>query len=60
MEEAKLMRPVFAESAVQMLHAASQGIPRVVNQICSQALKRCLKRRIRTPKCLRRRKLAAF
>ncbi|WP_372631564.1 hypothetical protein [Cohnella sp.] len=38
MEEAKLMRPVFAESAVQMLYAASQGIPRVVNQICSQAL----------------------
>lgn len=38
MEEAKLTRPVFAESAVQMLYAASQGIPRVVNQICSQAL----------------------
>lgn len=38
MEEAKLERPVFAESAVQMLYAASQGIPRVVNQICSQAL----------------------
>lgn len=38
LEEAKLQRPVFSESAVQMLHAASQGIPRVVNQICSQAL----------------------
>jgi type II secretory pathway predicted ATPase ExeA len=31
-------RPIFSESAVQMLHAASQGIPRVVNQIASQAL----------------------
>jgi len=31
MEEAKLMRLVFAECAVQMLYAASQGIPRVVN-----------------------------
>ena len=31
-------RPVFAESATQMLHVASQGIPRVINQICGQAL----------------------
>ncbi|BBI35264.1 hypothetical protein [Cohnella abietis] len=38
MEEAKLTRPVFAESAIQMLHAASQRIPRIVNQICGQAL----------------------
>ncbi|BBH24179.1 hypothetical protein Back11_55240 [Paenibacillus baekrokdamisoli] len=29
---------VFAESAIQMLNAASQGIPRVVNQICGQAV----------------------
>jgi type II secretory pathway predicted ATPase ExeA len=38
MEVAKMERPLFSESAIQMLHAASQGIPRVVNQICSQAL----------------------
>jgi type II secretory pathway predicted ATPase ExeA len=38
MEAAKLTRPVFAESAIQMLHGASQGIPRIVNQICGQAL----------------------
>jgi type II secretory pathway predicted ATPase ExeA len=38
MEEAKVQRPIFAESAVKMLHAASQGISRVVNRICSQAM----------------------
>jgi type II secretory pathway predicted ATPase ExeA len=38
LEAAKLQRPVFSDSAIQMLYAASQGIPRVVNQICSQAL----------------------
>ncbi|WP_281889973.1 ExeA family protein [Paenibacillus sp. YYML68] len=38
MGAAELQRPVFSDSAIQMLHAASQGIPRVVNQICSQAL----------------------
>lgn len=31
-------RPIFAESAIQMLYAANQGIPRVVNQICTHAL----------------------
>jgi type II secretory pathway predicted ATPase ExeA len=35
---AKHERPIFSESAVQTLYAASQGIPRVVNQICSQVL----------------------
>lgn len=38
LEVAEMTRPVFSDSAIQMLHAASQGIPRVVNQICSQAL----------------------
>jgi type II secretory pathway predicted ATPase ExeA len=38
LEVAQMQRPLFSESAIQMLHAASQGIPRVVNQICSQAL----------------------
>ncbi|MBD2846692.1 ABC transporter [Paenibacillus sp. IB182496] len=38
LEVAKLQRPVFSESAIQMLYAASQGLPRVVNQICSQIL----------------------
>lgn len=38
MQAAKMERPVFAESAIQMLHAASQGISRVINQICGQAL----------------------
>jgi len=38
MEAAGLQRPVFSESAVQMIYAASQGIARVINQICSQVL----------------------
>ena len=38
MEAAKMERPLFSESAIQMVYAASQGIPRVVNQICSQVL----------------------
>lgn len=38
METAGLQRPIFSESAIQMIYAASQGIPRVVNQICNQAL----------------------
>src|SRR5690606_3143165 len=31
-------RPVFAESAIGRIFAASQGLPRVVNQICTQIL----------------------
>lgn len=38
MQAAKMERPVFAESAIQMLYAVSQGIPRVIIQICGQAL----------------------
>jgi type II secretory pathway predicted ATPase ExeA len=30
--------PVFAESAMQRIHTASQGIARITNQICTQAL----------------------
>lgn len=38
MQAANLTTPVFAESAISHVHAASQGIPRVINLICSQAL----------------------
>lgn len=38
MQAASLTTPVFAESAISHVHAASQGIPRVINLICSQAL----------------------
>ena len=38
MKTAGLERPVFSDSALQMIHAASQGIPRVVNLICTHAL----------------------
>lgn len=31
-------KPVFAESALARIFAASQGLPRVVNQICTQIL----------------------
>jgi hypothetical protein len=31
-------RLVFSESVANMVHAASQGLPRMVNLICSQAL----------------------
>lgn len=34
----KLQEPVVAESALQRIFAASQGIPRVINLICRQAL----------------------
>jgi len=38
MRTAGLERPVFSESAVQMIHSASQGLPRVINLICTHAL----------------------
>jgi len=38
MQIASLATPVFAESAMTQVHAASQGIPRVINLLCSQAL----------------------
>lgn len=31
-------KPVFAESALARIFAAGQGLPRVVNQICTQIL----------------------
>lgn len=31
-------KPLFSESAIQKIYAATQGIPRMINQICSQAL----------------------
>ena len=38
MKTAGLAVPVFSESAIAQVHAASQGIPRIINQICSRAL----------------------
>lgn len=38
MNTAGLSRPVFSGSAMTMIYNASQGIPRVVNQICGLAL----------------------
>lgn len=38
MRTAGMMAPLFSDSAMALVHAASQGIPRVINQICSQAL----------------------
>lgn len=37
MKTAKIEKPLFAQSAVNIAHASSQGIPRVINQICSHA-----------------------
>ena len=30
--------PVFTDGAIQMIYTASRGIPRLVNQLCTQAL----------------------
>jgi len=38
MQAANLTVPIFAESAISYAQAASQGIPRMINLICSQAL----------------------
>ena len=38
MKTSGMATPVFAETAMALVHAASQGIPRIINQICSQAL----------------------
>jgi type II secretory pathway predicted ATPase ExeA len=38
MQKAELDRPVFTEGALKSVHAASQGIPRVVNLLCGSAL----------------------
>jgi type II secretory pathway predicted ATPase ExeA len=38
MKKAGLERPIFAESALTLAHASSHGMPRVINQICGQAL----------------------
>jgi len=38
MHVSKTTKPVFADSALHRIFAASQGIPRVVNQICTQIL----------------------
>jgi type II secretory pathway predicted ATPase ExeA len=34
----QIERPLFADGAMQRIHAASQGLPRVINLICAQAL----------------------
>jgi type II secretory pathway predicted ATPase ExeA len=38
MKVAQLETPLFAEGAMQRVDAASQGLPRVTNQICTQTL----------------------
>jgi type II secretory pathway predicted ATPase ExeA len=38
MKVAQLEKPLFAEGAMQRVYAASQGLPRVTNQICTQTL----------------------
>jgi type II secretory pathway predicted ATPase ExeA len=38
MKTAGLDRPLFSESAMNMVYGTSQGIPRVVNQLCTHAL----------------------
>ena len=38
MQTTGMNTPVFSESALSRIHAASQGIPRVLNHFCSQAL----------------------
>ena len=38
MKIGKYQEPVFAESALQRIFATSQGIPRVINLLCRQAL----------------------
>jgi type II secretory pathway predicted ATPase ExeA len=38
MSVAAVNTPVFAEGALTMLHSATQGIPRLINQFASQAL----------------------
>lgn len=38
MKTAGRERPIFSESAMHMVYGTSQGIPRVVNQLCTHAL----------------------
>jgi type II secretory pathway predicted ATPase ExeA len=38
MESAQLERPVFTEGAIQAIFSASQGIPRLINQLCANTL----------------------
>lgn len=38
MKNAELSSPVFAESALLLIYSATQGIPRIINLICTQAL----------------------
>ncbi len=38
MQTAGMATPLFSDSAVSRVHAASQGIPRLINHFCSQAL----------------------
>ena len=38
MDTAGLTTPLFSDSAINRVHSASQGIPRLINHFCSQAL----------------------
>jgi len=37
MTDAAVQRPLFGESAIELIHSSTQGIPRVINQICRHA-----------------------
>jgi type II secretory pathway predicted ATPase ExeA len=38
MQIVELSSPVFADSALQLVYKATQGIPRLINNICTHAL----------------------
>jgi len=38
MKAARLDKPLFSEGAIKMIYSATQGIPRLINYICSQSL----------------------
>jgi type II secretory pathway predicted ATPase ExeA len=38
MKQAGVTTPVFADSALVLIHSETKGIPRLINNICSSAL----------------------
>ena len=46
MNVATVNTPVFAEGALTMLHSATQGIPRLINQFAGQALLEALSKNL--------------
>jgi len=43
LSEASIQQPLFAESAVEIIHKSTQGIPRVVDQVCRYAFHSAIK-----------------